>query len=153
MNSDQNSLTLVPKGPINNIPALVQILAWRRPGDKPLSEPMMARLPTHICVTWPPWINNVKSEQSDRRFGDDIFVYIFVKRICSYFLLKVHCSLFLMVHLANVQHWFKYWLGTDEATSHHLSQWWPSSSSWIYRSGLNACKCRSPKIHCYFRLE
>ena len=31
----------VPKGPINNIPALVQIMAWRRPGDKPLSEPMM----------------------------------------------------------------------------------------------------------------
>ena len=26
--------------PINNIPALVQIMAWRRPGDKPLSEPM-----------------------------------------------------------------------------------------------------------------
>ena len=28
-------------------------MAWRRPGDKPLSEPMMARLPTHICVTRP----------------------------------------------------------------------------------------------------
>ena len=26
--------------PINNIPAMVQIMAWRRPGDKPLSEPM-----------------------------------------------------------------------------------------------------------------
>ena len=35
------SLKFVPKGPINNIPALVQIMAWRRPGDKPLSEPMM----------------------------------------------------------------------------------------------------------------
>ena len=32
-------LKFVPKGPINNIPALVQIMAWRRPGDKPLSEP------------------------------------------------------------------------------------------------------------------
>ena len=28
-------------------------MAWRRPGDKPLSEPMMVRLPTHICVTRP----------------------------------------------------------------------------------------------------
>ena len=27
------SLKCVPKGPINNIPALVQIMAWRRPGD------------------------------------------------------------------------------------------------------------------------
>ena len=26
----------VPMGPINNIPALVQIMAWRRSGDKPL---------------------------------------------------------------------------------------------------------------------
>ena len=41
----------VPKGPINNIPALVQIMAWRHSGDKPLSEPMMVSLPTHICVT------------------------------------------------------------------------------------------------------
>ena len=46
------SLKFVPKGSINNIPALVQIMAWRRPGDKPLSEPMI-RLPTHICVTRP----------------------------------------------------------------------------------------------------
>ena len=35
------SLKFVPKGAINNIPALVQIKARRRPGDKPLSEPMM----------------------------------------------------------------------------------------------------------------
>ena len=35
------SLEFVPKGPINNIPALVQIMAWRRPGDKPLSETML----------------------------------------------------------------------------------------------------------------
>ena len=51
------SLKFVPKGPINNIPALVQIMAWRRSGDKPLSEPMMVSLPTHICVTRPQWVN------------------------------------------------------------------------------------------------
>ena len=50
-------LGFVPKGPINNIPALVQIMAWRRPGDKPLSEPIMVILPTHICVTRPQWVN------------------------------------------------------------------------------------------------
>ena len=49
------SLKFVPKGPINNIPALVQIMAWRRPGDKPLSEPMMVWLLAHICVTRPQW--------------------------------------------------------------------------------------------------
>ena len=52
------SLKFVPKGPINNIPALVQIMAWRRPGDKPLSDPMMVSLLTHICVIRPQWINS-----------------------------------------------------------------------------------------------
>ena len=51
------SLKIVPKGPIDNIPALVQIMAWCRPGDKPLSEPMMVRLPKHICGTLPQWVN------------------------------------------------------------------------------------------------
>ena len=51
------SLKFVPKGPINNIPALVQIMAWRRSGDKPLSEPMMVSLLMHICVTRPQWVN------------------------------------------------------------------------------------------------
>ena len=50
------SLKFVPQGPINNIPALVQITAWRRPDDKPLSGPMMVRLPTHICATRPQWV-------------------------------------------------------------------------------------------------
>ena len=50
------SLKFVPRGPMNNIPALVLIMAWRRPGDKPLSEPMMASLLTHIWVTRPQWV-------------------------------------------------------------------------------------------------
>ena len=54
------SLKFVPKGPMNNIPSLVQIMVWRRPGDKPLSEPMMVNLPTHICVTRPQWINSLR---------------------------------------------------------------------------------------------
>ena len=40
------SLKFVPKCSINNIPASVLIMAWRRPGDKPLSEPMMVSLLT-----------------------------------------------------------------------------------------------------------
>ena len=31
-------------------------MAWRRPGDKPLSEPTMVSLLTHICVTRPQWV-------------------------------------------------------------------------------------------------
>ena len=47
------SRKFVPKGPITNNPALVQIMAWRRSDDKSLSEPMMVSLLTHIIVTLP----------------------------------------------------------------------------------------------------
>ena len=42
------SLKFVPTGVINNIPALVQIMAWRLPGDKPSSESIMVSSLTHI---------------------------------------------------------------------------------------------------------
>ena len=51
------SLRLVPQCQINNIPALVQIMAWCLPGDKRLSEPMMASLLTHISVTRLQWVD------------------------------------------------------------------------------------------------
>ena len=38
---------------INNIPIFVQIMAWRDPDHKPLSEPIIVSLLTHICVTQP----------------------------------------------------------------------------------------------------
>ena len=41
----------VLQDPIENIPALVQIMAWRWSGDKPLYEPVMISLMTHVCVT------------------------------------------------------------------------------------------------------
>ena len=53
------SLKFVPKGPINNIPALVQIMVWCPLGNKPLSEPMMVKLLMHMYVTLPQWVKGV----------------------------------------------------------------------------------------------
>ena len=39
-------LGFVAEGPINSIPELFQVMAWRRPSEKPLSETMMIRLPS-----------------------------------------------------------------------------------------------------------
>ena len=47
------SLKFVPKSPINNIPALFQIMACRLVGAKPASELMMDSLLMHICITGP----------------------------------------------------------------------------------------------------
>ena len=46
------SLTFVPGGPVNNSPSLVQIMAWRLSGHRPLSI-MACRLTgvKHICVS------------------------------------------------------------------------------------------------------
>ena len=49
--SIQVSLKFVPRCPIHNFPALVQIMAWRRPGNKPLSEPMVISLLTNIYAS------------------------------------------------------------------------------------------------------
>ena len=39
----QISLKFVPRSPTDNMPALVLVMAWRHPGDKPLSEPMLTK--------------------------------------------------------------------------------------------------------------
>ena len=70
------SLTFAPKAPINNISALVQIMAWRRPGDKPLSEPMMVSLLTHICVTRPQW---VKVEWPLPKSDDPFYIQLYIR--------------------------------------------------------------------------
>ena len=51
------SLKFVLRGLITNITALVQIMAWRRPGDRPLSEQTVVRYSTHICVMRLQWVH------------------------------------------------------------------------------------------------
>ena len=53
------SLRFVPKGPIDNIPPLVQIMSWRLAADKSLSEPTLVYLLKHICFTWPQRVNTM----------------------------------------------------------------------------------------------
>ena len=49
--------------------ALVQIMAWRRPGDKPLSEPMMGKFGAHICVARPQWVNYFQGTPTHQWFN------------------------------------------------------------------------------------
>ena len=57
-------LKFVPRVPIYNIPALVQIMAGRQPGDKPLPEPLMVSFLMHIYVIRPQWVNTHECFQS-----------------------------------------------------------------------------------------
>ena len=78
------SLKFVPKGPINNIPALVQVMAWRRQGDKPLTAPMVVILLTHICVTRPQWVNLNPSMESNYTHYKHRFNQKWQLRVCKW---------------------------------------------------------------------
>ena len=76
------------------------------------------------------------------------------------FRLKFQWSLFPWVQLILFQHWFRYWLGAVQATSHYLNQWWLDYRR-IYASlGLNeltaifhinviVCPCAKFHLPCF----
>ena len=52
--------------------ALVQIIAWRQTGDKPLFEAMLVHFTdAHICITRPQWV------KSPGEWGDIPYRYVF----------------------------------------------------------------------------
>ena len=77
------SLKFVHKSPIDNIPALFQIMAWPRPGDKPLSEAMMVSLLMHICVTRPQWVKSLR--QSNAYMHQYNIPILLQKMVCRLF--------------------------------------------------------------------
>ena len=68
------SLQFVPNVRINNTPELVQIVAWHQPDDKPLSDPMIIRLPVHLCVTWPQCVNNPITHGDQDKMADILVI-------------------------------------------------------------------------------
>ena len=46
------SLKFVPKGPIDNKPSLISRMSWRRKGDKPLYQTMMAQFTDAYMLHW-----------------------------------------------------------------------------------------------------
>ena len=124
----KNSLKFVPKGLINNIPALVLIMAWHRPGDKPLSEPMLVRSLTHICVTRPQWVDSLAPGKFERKFRHVISKQILVIDgwgiCCEIALIWMSLDFtYYQSTLVQAMAWCR------QATSHYLSQCWPRSLS------------------------
>ena len=114
----KSSLKFVPKGPINNIPSLVQIMAWRRPGDKPLSEPMIVTLLTHICITRPQWVKT-GSEDMHNQYPD-------------YWCLETK-QWWLLNYMNNF--FFEHFLHVND-----LWNWWSvAMGKWFYPTLYNGC--------------
>ena len=61
--------------------------------------------------------------QNGCHFTDDTFKSIFLNENVR-ISIKIPRKFIAKVQLTISQHWFRYWLGADQATSHYLSQWW-----------------------------
>ena len=126
LNISQKFLPIVQ---IHSIPALVKIMAWCWSGDKPLSEPMMVSLLTHICITRPQWVKSLAwtiMEAHAKQLRNKLSCY-----------LKFTSNWFLRIHLTKKIHYqFWYRLGIDltrylsnlqqKEPGHQLSWFWSS---------------------------
>ena len=106
----------VPKGLINNDPALVEIVAWRCPGNKPLSKPMMVSLPTHICVFRHQWVKAPKliGIWLTTAVHKNIFLYFSYDDVCQSICLSI-CRQ-ICIHSIIAQYWlqsFNFWHGNS----------------------------------------
>ena len=118
-------------GPINNIPALVQIMAWRRPGDKPLSEAMMVSSLMHICITRPQWVKELQIWSG----GYSLFTHKGTfKQVCVSFLRhKKYISKCLLDKQTMLT-----WCGMQySAMFSFFNSLWPSNNTWQHGIWVN----------------
>ena len=98
----------VLKGPTNSIPALVQIMAWRRSGDQPLSEPMMVSLLTHICVTRPQWVNCSCNSLPTDCHQTELSLYLKNSMGANFVVILMNWS-YVLIHVSTHKHLWKFW--------------------------------------------
>ena len=104
------SLKVVPRDPIANIPSLVQIMAWRRPGDKPLSEAMMVSLLTYTVNASLGLIKLINLGNINQIFTNDIMICSFIQSpyhdVNISYLYSSHYHTFIPLFTHS---WMKYW--------------------------------------------
>ena len=135
------SLKFVPKGPNNNIPTLVQIMAWRRPGHKPLSETMLVSLPTHICVTRPQWVNTLWLRQMAAILQMTLSNSFSWLKIVFWF--RFHWNLFPVIQQM---------IGLNQEITHYLNQWWSISLTHIIFTHSGCFNEIDPDVLCIFKV-
>ena len=131
------SLKYIRKGAIDNNRALVQIMAWRRSGDKPLSEPMMVRLPTDICVARPQWVN--------RQILDECRIhYEWLKKIMWISIIHHHHFQLLQIFSLSLNIMILIWIKKPKL-------WLLRMLLLIFFSGINTCNrktIKQPTLYC-----
>ena len=78
----------------------------------------------HVLLTLQ-WLKNVIVAHVSTAVSQTIFSNAFSWMKKYEFRVKSHWNLLLRLQLTISQHWFRYWLGAEEATSHYSNQCWP----------------------------
>ena len=115
-------------------------LCWT---TKIFSAPMSDGSQGQLSPLWPKAtscaINTLRPRQNGRHFADDNFKCLFLNENV-WNSIKISLKFVRKVQLTIFQHWFRWWLGADQATSHYLNQLWLDYRR-IYASlGLNELK-------------
>ena len=70
-------------------------------------------------------LNTLRLRQDGHHFADDIFNCVVLNEKV-FRLIKISLKIvFMRIQLMINQHWFRWWLDTEEVTSHYLNQRWP----------------------------
>ena len=140
------SLKFIPRSPIDNKPALVQVMAWRRTGDKPLPELMLTQFTdadelsyysqniprsrlegfwyNEASTNWLNWPNSQIPECTCSISHNDPFK----TEMCTFLFWMDHCGIWnscILGFMKLAQFDNKYvTIVTSLARSHYLNQWW-----------------------------
>ena len=139
-------LKFLPKGPVDNIRALVQIMDRHRPGDKPLPEAMVVKLLTHICITRPHWVNGDHIRVP--YIYTHIYMYIYMGSALEYLIISVYTVYnrrisYIHHRIYGVQHCILIRSGVN------IYQWYQPFDSLHYICmtwSCHHCACRYPSI-------
>ena len=103
---------------------------------------LLSKSPGQHCICWWPvvlgylqaqwWPSSALVPEGLTHWGQDKMVTIFQTTYSNEFCwikiyefrIKYYLCLFLVVQLTISQHWFRWWLGAGQMTSHYLNQCW-----------------------------
>ena len=99
-------LMFLPRVPIHNKPALVQIMAWHRSGEKSLSEPMLVYLTDAYMRQSAIWFNRLRLRQNGHHSADNISKCIFINKNLCILTLNFTEFFFPKIQLTLWPNWF-----------------------------------------------
>ena len=81
-------------------------------------------------------VNSLRPRQNGHHFADGFFKPIFLNENVR-ISFKISLKFVPLVQLTIFMHWFWWWLGAAQATSHYLNQWWLDYRRKYASLGLN----------------